>query len=66
MAIKMIAFLGPPESSAVKVGQGVFWLRIMVSVLPLGADGSQHLLSGSRIKSFYTIIFQFAVYFHSN
>lgn len=66
MAIKLIAFLCPPVSSAVKVGQGVFWLRIMVSVLPLGADVSQHLRSGSRIQSFYTIIFQFAVNFYSN
>lgn len=48
MAIKLIAFLCPPESSAVKVGQGVFRVRIMVSVLSLGEDVAQHLRSGSR------------------
>lgn len=36
MAIKLIAFLCPPESSAVIVGQDIFWLRIMVSVLSSG------------------------------
>lgn len=66
IAIKLIAFPCPPESSAVKVGLGFFWLEIMVSVLPLGADVSQHLRSGSGIQSFHTIIFQFAVNFYSN
>lgn len=31
------------------MGQGVFWVRIMVSVLPSGADVAQHLRSGSRV-----------------
>ena len=49
MAIKLIAFLCPPESSAVKVGQGVFWLRVMVSALSSGADVAQHLRPASRV-----------------
>lgn len=49
MAIKLIAFLCPPESSAVKVGQGVFCLRIMVPVLSSGVAVAQHLCSGCRI-----------------
>lgn len=48
MAIKLIAFLCPPGSAAVKVGQGVFWARVMVAALSSGADVAQHLRSASR------------------
>jgi len=48
MAVKLMAFLCPPESSGVRVGQGIFWRRVMVWVLSSGADVAQHLRSGAR------------------
>lgn len=47
IAIKLIVFLCLPKSAAVKGRQGVFWVRIMVFVLSLGADVAQHLRSTS-------------------
>lgn len=47
IAIKLIAFLCAPKSAAVKGRQGVFWVRVMVSMPSLGADVAQHLRSTS-------------------